>query len=599
VADSAGGPAVCVGEPAHAGPARHNNAMRILQGTPASAGVARGPWVAVTAPHAPDPGTIGPQEVETELGRLAAATETAAAELEALATQVTAQGHPDEGGIFEAQAAMARDPMLATTAEGAIRERHLDAVGAVLAAAASVADQLRSLGDELLAARSADVLDVGARIARRAAGLADDQPAALDVPAIVVGEDIAPSVAAVLPRERLLGFALERGSATAHAAILARAYGLPAVVGVDGLLAALEPGELAIDGGTGEVFIQPDEQAGLELDRRAAGARRAEEVARSEAANDAVTTDGVMVTLLANIGTPGEAPRAVELGAHGVGLFRTEFLFSERPAEPSEEEQLAAYQAAVEAFAPHPVTIRLLDVGGDKPIPYVPIAPEANPFLGVRALRLAGERPGLFLRQLRAAMRAALAGPVKVMAPMIADAVDAAKLLDLAAEARADLVRGGVEFRDVELGVMLEIPSAILVGSSYFGRLAFASLGTNDLLQYTLAADRGNAALSRYQDSLHPALLRLIATAVELASRAGIELSVCGEMAGDPAAALALVGLGVRELSMASSSLAPVRRAIRANACAALAETVRAALDDASAAEVRARFAAFLPASAA
>jgi phosphoenolpyruvate-protein kinase (PTS system EI component) len=277
-----------------------------------------------------------------------------------------------------------------------------------------------------------------------------------------------------------------------------------------------------------------------------------------------------------------------------VGLFRTEFLFLERTSPPSEEEQVAAYRRAVEAFAPHAVTIRLLDVGGDKPIPYLPIPSEANPFLGVRALRLAIDDPGLFVTQLRACYRAAVAGPVKVMAPMIADATDADLLLQLASRAREELDAEGLERGDVALGVMLEIPSAVLVGDSYFGRLSFASLGTNDLLQYTLAVDRGNRSLERYRDSLHPAVLRLVRLAVEAAERASIDLSVCGEMAGDPASALALAGLGIRSLSMAASSLPGVRRAIRGSRIEELQETVTAALGDATAARARARFDALL-----
>jgi phosphoenolpyruvate-protein kinase (PTS system EI component) len=309
-----------------------------------------------------------------------------------------------------------------------------------------------------------------------------------------------------------------------------------------------------------------------------------------------VTRDGVEVTLLANIGTPAEAERAVALGARGVGLFRTEFLFVERSTPPTEDEQVEANRAVVAGFSPGPVTIRLLDVGGDKPIPWLPIPQEANPFLGVRALRLAGERPELFITQLRAAMRAAAdGGRVKVMAPMVADASDVDVLVDLAARARAALVADGLPHGDVELGVMLEIPSAVLVASSFFDRIAFASLGTNDLLQYTLAADRGNAALERYRDPVHPALLRLIDSAARDAAAAGVELSVCGEMGGDPAAALALVGLGVTVLSMASSSLAPVRRAIRANDAGELREAARAALGATSASEVRARFEELLP----
>jgi phosphoenolpyruvate-protein phosphotransferase len=577
--------------------------MEILRGVPASEGVARGPWVRLEPATAPAGRTIEPAEADAELTRLAAASARAAAELDVLAERLTEAGHPGEGAIFGAQATMARDPALAALAEETVRGRDMDAVGAVLDAGAVLAGRLRDIADELLAARAADVLDVAGRIARRAAGLPDPGEPALPRPSVVVAQDLAPSVAATLPRGCLLGFALETGSPTAHAALLARAYGIPAVVGVSGLLAALArpefaTAELAVDGGSGDVVIAPDAVAAADLDRRVHAARDAEAAARVEAALPAATRDGVEIALLANIGTPEQAPHALELGARGAGLFRTEFLFLERPAAPTEEEQVRAYRSAVESFAPHPVTLRLLDVGGDKPIPYVRIAPEANPFLGVRALRLAAEAPGLFLAQLRAAMRAAVAGPLKVMAPMVADAGDAATLLELADRARADLVARGDAFAPVALGVMLEIPSAILVGDSYFSRLSFASLGTNDLLQYTLASDRGNAALRRYQDPMHPALLRLVREAVERAAAACIELSVCGEMAGDPAAALALVGLGIRQLSMAAGSLAAVRRAIRAVTAQAVREEAERALGDASAAEARDRFTRLLAAAA-
>jgi phosphoenolpyruvate-protein kinase (PTS system EI component) len=309
-----------------------------------------------------------------------------------------------------------------------------------------------------------------------------------------------------------------------------------------------------------------------------------------------VTLDGVTVTLRANIGGPDEAQAALALGARGVGLFRTEFLFLERSAPPSEAEQVDAYERVIRAFAPFPVTIRLLDAGGDKPIPYLRLPSEANPFLGVRALRIARTDPELFLTQLRACHRASSAGPVKVMSPMVADAGDVRLLLDLAEQARGDLEADGLPTGDVALGVMLEIPSAVLVADSYFGRLAFASLGTNDLLQYTLAVDRGNPALEGYRDDLHPGVLALIAMAVEAGARAGIEISVCGEMAGDPASALALVALGVRSLSMAPSSLADVRRAIRASRADQLEAAIAVALREPTAEPVRSRFEALLTA---
>ncbi len=582
--------------------------MRQFAGVPASAGVAAGSWVRITPVASQQGGRIEAGEELAEIARLEGAVIAAAEELDALAARVTADGHPDEGAIFGAQAAMARDPALVAMTADHVRAGQ-DAIGAVLAAGSDLANQLRALGDEVLSARAADVEDVAGRIAGRLAGGTAAGPT-LHEPAIVVASDLSPSVTATLPRERLLGLALEAGSPTAHAAILARAYGIPAVVGVGGLLAGLDDlvtgatgagavagsGMLWIDGGAGEVVLDPDPATAARLASRRRDADRASEAALAEAALPTVTRDGTTITLLANIGTPAEADRAVALGAHGVGLFRTEFLFSERPQPPSEDEQLAAYRSVVEAFLPHPVTVRLLDVGGDKPIPYLAIPAEANPFLGVRALRLAPDRPDLFVTQLRAAMRAAAPLPdgrapvVKVMAPMVADAGDAELLLELAARAQAELAAAGLPHGPVVLGVMLEIPGAVLVGDSYLGRLGFASLGTNDLLQYTLAVDRGNPALGRYQDSLHPALLRLVREAVDASARAGVELSVCGEMAGDPVAALALVGLGIRHLSMASGSLAAVRRSIRGADLATLEREAAAALDSPSATVVRRRF---------
>ena len=571
--------------------------MHTLTGTPASAGVAIGPLVVIGPAPVVAGGRIAPEQADAEVARLATAMEAAGSELEALAERVGAE-HPAEAEIFFAHAMLAQDPALAEAAEDRIRAGD-DAVAAIRAAGERFAAEYRAMDDELIAARATDILDVAGRIVDGLTGAGPAGPT-LERPSIIAAADLTPSLTATLPRERLLGIALAEGSATAHAAILARAYGIPAVVGIWGLPEAMEAAVgaaldadtvVALDGATGEVVLDPDAATLARFEQARVAAGDAADRALTEAALPAVTRDGLDVTLLANIGGPGESARAVELGARGVGLFRTEFLFLERTAPPSEEEQLTAYRAVVEAFAPHPVTIRLLDVGGDKPIPYLPIAPEANPFLGVRALRLAWDQPGIFLTQLRAAMRAAVGTPpgtVGVMAPMIADARDADLLLRLAAEARESLVVAGVAHGEVALGVMLEIPAAILVGDTYLPRLAFASIGTNDLLQYTAAVDRGNRALARYQESLHPAVLRLVRQAVEACDAAGASLSVCGEMGGDAVAALALVGLGVRKLSMAASSLAGVRRAIRSADTAALDEAARIALAGPTADDVRA-----------
>jgi len=566
---------------------------RAIRGTPGAPGIARGPWARFERAGLPSGGRVSSEQVEAEVSRVIAAAEVVAAASERLADDVRRDGHEAEADIFFAHAAIARDPELIDTAASHIRSDQVDGPAAVVAAARAVAEILGGLGDELLRGRATDVLDVGDRIARQLAGLAP-MGFSLAAPSIIVGDDLSPSVTATLPRERVLGIALEGSSPTAHAAILARAYGIPAVVGASGLLAAVaESGptaELLVDGSTGQIVIAPNESDAARFAEEATRIARGQERDRQEAALPAETLDGTTIALLANIGSPGEADAALALGAKGVGLFRTEFLFLERSEPPPEEEQVAAYARVAEAFRPNPVTVRLLDVGGDKPIPYLSLPAEDNPFLGVRALRLAEARPDLFLTQLRACYRAAIAGRIKVMAPMVADAGDTATLRALADRARAEVLAADGAVGEIDLGVMLEIPSAILVAETYFGAIGFASLGTNDLLQYALAVDRGNPALERYRDSLHPALLRLVRLAVDAAAGFDIELSVCGEMAGDPIAALALVGLGVRSLSMASSSLPAVRRAIRAQALTDLQSAAVDGLAASSAAEVRSRF---------
>ena len=565
-------------------------AAALIHGIGASPGVAHGPWVRFERKAAVSQGVV--TDPNSEVARLLAAAEVVGRASDALAEDVRRAGHAAEAEVFSAHAMIARDPDLLDAAAGRIRADGSDAVAAITAAAANVADQLRALGDALLAGRAADVIDVGDRIGRELSGQSGTDMRLLE-PSIVVAEDLPPSLTATLPRDRLLGIALEASSPTAHAAILARAYGIPAVVGATGLLAALAAADrgstLALDGESGEVVVAPTKEDVARYEARAGEVRRGRGRDREEAALPAITKDGTTIELLANIGSPGEAAGAVALGARGVGLFRTEFLFLERSTPPSEDEQTEAYGQVIKAFAPHPVTIRLLDVGGDKPIPYLPLKPEDNPFLGVRALRLADRRPDIFVTQLRACFRAAVGGRVKVMAPMVADAGDAATLTQLVERARAELVAEGKSIGAVDPGVMLEIPSAILTADTYVRDLKFVSIGTNDLLQYTLAADRGNPALGRYRDPLHPALLQLIRLAVEASERAGIELSICGEMAGDPEAALVLIGLGVRVLSMSPTSIAAVRRAIRGAVRGHVERVAMSSLSDASAADVRGR----------
>ncbi len=388
--------------------------MIALQGVPAAPGVARGAWVHVRRRELPVGGRVTPGGESAEAARLRDAANQAADDLMALSERVGAAGHEDEAAIFMAHAAMAWDPTLIDGAVARITGEGEDGVAAIQAAGASVAAMLVALDDPILSARGADVIDVADRIARLLAGLPVEEDL-LPSPAVVVADDLSPSLTATLPREHILGIVLEAGSPTAHAAILARAYGIPAVVGVRGVLALLAASgagaELALDGATGEVVLAPDAATIADFDGRAARVTASRATDAAEASLPAVTLDGLEVTLLANIGTPAEAAPARALGARGVGLFRTEFLFLERSTPPTEDEQAAAYREAVEAFGGDPVTIRLLDIGGDKPIPYLPMPAEDNPFLGVRALRLAHDRPELFVTQLRACYRAAVGGP--------------------------------------------------------------------------------------------------------------------------------------------------------------------------------------------
>jgi len=524
----------------------------------------------------------------------AAAAETAR-QLDALAGRIRDLGREQEAAIFDAQSLMALDPTLVDDAVQRAGEAG-DPADAVRAAAGAAAELLASLDDEILSARAADVRDVGARICRVLRGEVLHLPA---VPSIAVSDDLPPSVTAEIPPGFLLGIALAGGSKTAHAVILARSLGIPAIVGISGLIAAVDartspsapPVAMAMDGERGEVIVDPGTLEAAEFRQREAdlALRRADAAGLRE--RPTATADGERVLLVANIGTPDDAPRALAVRAEGVGLFRTEFLFMSRQTAPTETEQAEAYCRVLEAFGPErPVVIRLADIGGDKAIPYLQLAPEQNPFLGVRAIRLAYANPDLLLTQLRAIWRAGAAANVvpHVMAPMVATIADVELLMSLRDQARESLVGNGLPAAErMVTGIMVEVPSAAFLAPELARRVDFFSIGTNDLTQYILAADRGNAALAAFQDALHPAVLRAIAGVVAGADAAGIPVAVCGELAGDPAGALILVGLGVDELSADAGSLDGVRAALARVTRPQLDALARSALDASDAETVR------------
>jgi phosphoenolpyruvate-protein phosphotransferase len=589
-----------------------------LAGKPGAAGIATGPvWVyrdarttptlvpGATAVPATTAATAVPATTAAAAAAAAAPAEHAASapdaasviraaaakavdQLETLAERVRESGRLDDAEILGAQAVMASDPALLDGAVARAAAGESPAT-AVEAAAADLGAVLSDLPDESLAARAADVRDVGARIARILRGEDASLPS---VPSIAVADDLPPSIAAEIPAGLLLGIALEGGSATAHTVILARGMGIPAIVGARGLVEAVSSATtIAMDGGSGEIALDPgpDRLAGFAARAAALAARRRDAVALRD--RPAATSDGSRVILLANIGGPADTARALEMRAEGVGLFRTEFLFMQRRTAPSEAEQVEPYRRVFEAFGPdRPVVVRLADIGGDKAMPYLDLPPEANPFLGVRAIRLAGRNRELLSAQLRAIWRAAARAGVTphVMAPMVATIADVELLLELRDEARAVVAASGEALPErMVTGVMIEIPAAAILARKIARRVDFFSIGTNDLTQYAMAADRSNPELAYLQDALHPAVLKLIAGVVAGAAEAGIPTAVCGELAGDPAGALVLAGLGVGELSADAGSLDGIRAALAGVARNQLRDLGERALAAADASAVR------------
>lgn len=550
-----------------------------IRGVPAAPGVAHaGIW---RPPERPSARTGKPPEIG-----LTEAAERAAAELEALRERLRAGGREEESEIFGAQAMMAEDPELLDAAQQAI-DAGTPAEQAIHEAGEGAATVLASLDDELLAARAADVRDVAARIARILRG---EQPPRLEERSIAVALDLPPSITAELDPALLAGVALEAGSRTAHAAILSRALGIPAVVGARGLLdAAHDAHDIAVDGNTGEVFLDPDEETLAEVERRTVEARVLAAADAELRDRPLQTADGHRVMLAANIGQPEDSTRAIDAGAEGVGLFRTEFMFMGRAMAPDEATQTAAYVKVLEAFGERPVVIRMIDLGGDKDLPYLPLPREENPFLGVRALRLADAgHEELLLTQLRAILAAGehTGRQPWIMAPMVADLGDVYRLHELVAMAAF----GRTLAVQPKVGIMVEIPSVALVADLVAPEVAFFSIGTNDLTQYLLAADRTNPGLAERQDPLHPAVLRAISGVIEGGHAAGIPVAVCGEMAGDPAGAMALTALGIDELSMDAGAFGPVKRALSAASLGDLRGAVQHALHSESARDVRAIF---------
>jgi phosphoenolpyruvate-protein phosphotransferase len=506
----------------------------------------------------------------------------AQAELEQLYQDVKERSGVANAAIFRAHAGFLEDPELIEETMAYINKGHSSGWSWQEAIQARVA-AMQQVPDPLIAGRATDLHDVGTRVLTLLGGLLDDQPFIPDQPVILLADDLTPSDTATLDPAHVLGFCTASGGPTSHTAIIARSLNIPAIVAAGPAVMNQPDGTLAIlDGDRGNLYLEPS-QADIESARQVQAAmevlRDAEYQARFE---PALTTDGHRLEVVANIGKASEAAQAVEAGAEGVGLMRTEFLFLDRETPPSEEEQYLAYKEMVEALGGLPLIIRTLDIGGDKEIPYLELAPESNPFLGLRGIRLCLAHPELFEPQLRAIYRASQHGPIKIMFPMVSTIEDLQAGQDF-----AEAIRQEVGAERLEIGIMIEVPSAVMMAEELAREVDFFSIGTNDLTQYTLAMDRLHPLLAKRADGLHPAVLRMVWKTVQAARTEGKWVGVCGGVAGDPLGAILMAGLGVTELSMSIPSVAAVKAKLRAFSYAEAQTLAHQALRCRNAVEVR------------
>jgi len=563
----------------------------ILRGIGVSPGVVIGPAFVLT----PEATLIAdrpilPADVDREVGRLEDALIQTRTQLQQIQRDLARRDRRVDSSILDAHLMVLDDKTFIDEIVDGVRRELRTVDGLVRKVADRYADVLKSLDDEYLRERLVDIKDVSRRIIRNLTGSQAVSVADLARQHVVVAQDLAPSETAMFRREKVSGFATDYGSVTSHTAVMARALQIPAVVGLGDISRRVETGdEILVDGSKGLLIIHPTLAQLEEYGRRAEERRHFESGLRTTLKGEpAVTPDGRRLTLSANIEGLDEVDAVLEFGAEGIGLFRSEYLFLTRKDAMSEAEQAEVYTRVAERVAPASVIIRTLDLGGDKLTDELARHPEANPFLGCRSIRYSLKNPEGFKEQLRAILRASRGGNVKLMYPMISGVEEVLQANALLAEAKADLARAGVPFQqDIEVGVMIEIPSAALSADALAPHVRFFSLGTNDLVQYTLAVDRVNEAVAYLYQPTHPAVLRLIQETVAAGHRHGLWVGVCGEMAADPMLTPLLVGLGVDELSVAPGAVPLVKDAVRSVHYARSQELAALALTCTHAAEVR------------
>ncbi|MEQ2525995.1 phosphoenolpyruvate--protein phosphotransferase [Bacillaceae bacterium CLA-AA-H227] len=538
--------------------------MSFLQGIAASSGIAIAKAYRLVEPDLSfEKKTV--ENAEAEVARFDAAIAQSKTELEAIRDNAKENLGADKAAIFEAHLLVLSDPELLSPIQDKVKSEKVNAEVALKETADMFIMMFESMDNEYMRERAADIRDVTKRVLSHLLGVKIVNPSMISEEVIVVAEDLTPSDTAQLNRQFVKGFTTDIGGRTSHSAIMARSLEIPAVVGTKVATKDIQNGDLVIvDGLKGEVHINPTPEL-VEQYKKENEAFEAQKAEWAKLKNEnTYSQDGHHVELVANIGTPKDLEGVINNGGEGVGLYRTEFLYMGRDQLPTEEEQFESYKAVLEGMAGKPVVVRTLDIGGDKELPYLSLPKEMNPFLGFRAIRLCLEEKDMFRTQLRALLRASTFGNLKVMFPMIATLDEFRQAKAMLEEEKAKLISEGVAVsEDIEVGIMVEIPSTAVLADQFAKEVDFFSIGTNDLIQYTMAADRMNERVSYLYQPYSPSILRLVKMVIDAAHKEGKWTGMCGEMAGDETAIPLLLGLGLDEFSMSATSILKARAQIR------------------------------------